>query len=411
MTAPMTTTGDSGVLPPPVNVLLVDDTPGNLVALSSVLEELGQNLVEARSGEEALRRLLEQDFAVILLDVQMHTLDGFETAKLIRGRRQSQHTPIIFLTAFDDNRLTVEEAYSLGAVDYLVRPVPPAILRAKVQGFVELYQKTEQIRRQADRLRRMERAEYERRLAEERLRRSEARNEELVRAARQKDEFLAMLAHELRNPLAPLGNALFLFRRPDLDPGTHGQLLDMMDRQYRHLKRMVDDLLDVARSTQGKLQLRPERTELTVLAQRAAEGLRHLAETKNQEMTLALPADPVPVEADPTRLQQVLSNLLHNAVKYTAPGGRISLTVERDGSEAVVRVRDTGVGISPEVLPQVFDLFVQADRGLDRSEGGLGIGLTLVRSLVRLHGGRVEAHSAGLGQGSEFVVRLPTLSD
>src|SRR5262249_36447342 len=201
---------------PPVNILLVDDEPANLLALEAVLGDLGQNLVAARSGDEALHHLLRDDFAVVLLDVQMQGLDGYETAKLIRGREKSRHTPIIFLTAYEDNRLPVDEAYGLGAVDYLVKPLIPVILQAKVAGFVELFQKTEQVRQQAEQLRQMERREFEHRLAEENARlrakqkaleESEQRYRQLADALRdadrRKDEFLAMLAHELRNPLAP----------------------------------------------------------------------------------------------------------------------------------------------------------------------------------------------------------------
>jgi CheY-like chemotaxis protein len=191
---------------PTANILLVDDQPANLLALEAVLECLGQTLVKAHSGEEALRRVGDQDFAVALLDVQMPGLDGFETAKLMRQRESDRHTPIIFLTAYEDDRFPVEQAYTLGAVDFLTKPFIPSVLRAKVTEFVELFHKTEQIKRQAERLRELERREFESKLAEEnaRLRQSEER---LREADRRKNEFLAMLGHELRNPLAPIGCA------------------------------------------------------------------------------------------------------------------------------------------------------------------------------------------------------------
>ncbi len=896
------------------NILLVDDQPANLLALEAVLEELGHRLVRTGSGEEALRRLLDQDFAVILLDVRMHGLDGFETAKLVRGRERSRHTPILFLTSHEDNRLPVEEAYALGAVDYLVKPVVPVILRAKVAVFVELFRKTEQVKGQAERLRRLERREFERRLAEEdaRLRRSEERfarfmqhlpglawikdgqgryvfandaalrafgtrreelygrtdeevfpaetaaqfrendlralaggsgvqtietlehedgvlhhslvskfaipgpdggaalvggmaidvteqkrtravleeseqrfrqlaenvnavfwmtdplkneilyvspayetiwgrscrslyerprsfldsvhpedldrvvalslerqvrgetadveyrvvrpdgsvrwvrdrafpvkdpsgrfyrvagiaeditdaknaeqalrqsegrlrtlsdnlphgaifqavidpagrgrftyfsagaermygvapdeikadpnalygliheddrprmmseeaaalrdltpfdcqfrswtrsgaviwvhcrsaprrlpeggtawdgvvldvtkarnaeqalreseerfrrliaanivgvgisdgggdwleaNDELLRiiscgreelrdgrlrwidmtpvkyrsleeeriaearrrgactpyekeyvrkdgslvpvligyaaleegrdrficfvldltlqkrveaalkeADRHKDEFLAMLAHELRNPLAPVLNAVQVMKLLGSAEPNLQRAREMIERQVRRLARLVDDLLDVSRITRGKITLRKEAVELATVIARAVEISQPLMEARRHEWTVALPPEPVWLEGDAARLEQVVSNLLNNAAKYTEESGHIRLTVERGTGEAVLRVRDDGIGIPANLLPHVFDLFTQGDRSPARTEGGLGIGLTLVKSLVEMHGGSVEVRSEGMGKGSEFEVRLPVIA-
>jgi signal transduction histidine kinase/ActR/RegA family two-component response regulator len=226
---------------------------------------------------------------------------------------------------------------------------------------------------------------------------------------RRKDEFLAMLSHELRNPLAPVLNTLAVLRtRGGVGPSDL-QAHELIERQVRHMARLVDDLLDVSRVTRGKIALQKERVDLRALAARAAETCRPLIEGRRHALAVALPEGPAFVEADPTRLEQVLTNLLNNAAKYTEPGGRIRLAVERAGGDAVVRVRDTGIGMAPEVRARAFDLFVQGDRALARSEGGLGVGLTMVRSLVEMHGGAVEAHSDGPGQGSEFVVRLPLL--
>jgi PAS domain S-box-containing protein len=233
---------------------------------------------------------------------------------------------------------------------------------------------------------------------------------ELREADRLKDEFLAMLSHELRNPLTPIRNALYVMRQPHVDAAVQGRVRDMAERQVQHMARLLDDLLDVSRISRGKIDLRTEAVDLAALARRAAEAARPLVEERRHEITLEVGQAPVWVEADPTRLEQVISNLVNNSTKYTDPGGHIRLAVERDSTEAVVRVRDTGIGIAPDMLPRVFDLFVQAERRLDRSQGGVGIGLTLVRRLVELHGGRVEAHSEGLGKGSEFVVRLPALA-
>jgi PAS domain S-box-containing protein len=232
--------------------------------------------------------------------------------------------------------------------------------------------------------------------------------DELRRADVRKNEFLATLSHELRNPLAPILNALHILRRDKCENPMAQQAREVMERQLRHLMRLVDDLLDISRIARGKIQLRKERVELDFVLDRAAENARPRFEARNQEFTVSLSPVPVWLEADPTRLEQVFINLLTNASKYTDPGGRISVAVATEEAEAVVRVRDTGVGIAPEALPDVFDIFVQEERSLSRAQGGLGIGLALVRSLVEMHGGQMTAHSAGLGQGSEFVVRLPT---
>jgi signal transduction histidine kinase/response regulator RpfG family c-di-GMP phosphodiesterase len=771
---------------PKVNVLLVDDQLSNLLALEAVLAGAGLNLVRACSGEEALIRVLDDDFAVILMDVQMPKMDGFEAAALIRERDRSKHTPIIFLTAFQSTERQVFQGYTLGAVDFLSKPIVPAVLRSKVAVFVELFQKTEQVRLQAAQLHETQRREHERELTEqkrrwelERLREEAAREkkvaeeqaqraEELARnvaervrveeqlrrraaqqaavaelgqralagtelptlldeavnlavrnlevefgaimelgpdgealviragvgwtegvvghvtsgagnaslsgftlisnepvvvedlraesrfgisaplrdhgiisgmsvvvygrdrpfgtlgvfgarprtftqddahflqalanvlaaaiqrrrdeeelalvrdelavqladmtrlhalnmrlstrlelaevlqevlaavtgfqgtdagvivlrdrereemftaasigftaeqladaekpapdaeaeeamtavisggivvedatldpvlashfavarragyhavcttplltsdgemvgsiatyfprlhrpssretrmvelyahhaaqfienarlyrerreADRRKDEFLAMLAHELRNPMAPILNALHLLREEGGDPAAE-QAREVAERQIRHLARLVDDLLDVSRISSGKIHLRKGRVELGETVARAVETARPLFAARRHVLSVSLPDEPIPLEADATRLEQVLANLLNNAAKYTEPGGWVVIEALREGEAAVVRVRDNGIGITPELLPRIFDLFTQADRSLDRSQGGLGLGLTLVRSLVEMHGGSVTAASAGVGKGSEFVVRLP----
>jgi PAS domain S-box-containing protein len=237
----------------------------------------------------------------------------------------------------------------------------------------------------------------------------------LREADRLKDEFLAMLAHELRNPLAPVRNALHVMKLPGVDADTVAQVRDMAERQVRHMARLLDDLLDVSRISRGRIELRCEPVNVTGVIERAVEAVRHLLDERQHALTVSFPDTPPRVIADPTRLEQVLTNLLTNAAKYTDPGGKVWLTVEsasRDGGrpEVAIHLRDTGIGIAAEVLPRVFDLFVQADRRLDRSQGGVGIGLTLVKKLVELHGGTVEAHSNGPGQGSEFVVRLPAVT-
>jgi PAS domain S-box-containing protein len=237
------------------------------------------------------------------------------------------------------------------------------------------------------------------------------RAEEALREAdRRKDEFLATLAHELRNPLAPLRNSLEILRVNDDDHKTVARIRATMEHQVSHLARLVDDLLEVSRITRGKIELRRQRVDLKTIIEGAVETVGPLADAKTQELTISCPRQPLYVDGDPLRLTQIVANLLNNAVKYTEEGGRIEVSAARQGSDAVVRVRDSGIGISPAVLPKIFDLFAQADTSSTRAQEGLGIGLTLVRHLLDLHGGSIEAKSSGLGRGSEFIVRLPLVA-
>jgi CheY-like chemotaxis protein len=235
--------------------------------------------------------------------------------------------------------------------------------------------------------------------------------DELAEADRRKDVFLATLAHELRNPLAPIRNAvqLLLLKGP-LDPDLQWAQA-VINRQVKHMARLLDDLLDVSRISHNKLELRKERLALAAAVQEAVETTRPLIEQDGRELSVSLPPEPVYLDADPVRIAQVLSNLLSNAAKYTESGGHIQLTGERRGTDLVISVTDDGIGIDPEMLPRIFDVFSQEKPALDRSQGGLGIGLSLVRGLVELHGGSVEAYSDGPGTGSEFVVRLPAAAE
>ncbi len=246
-----------------------------------------------------------------------------------------------------------------------------------------------------------ERKELERQLRQ--------RLDELAQADRQKNEFLAMLAHELRNPLAPMRNALYLLNSPKSDDLMRERARQIMDRQMQHLVRLVDDLLDVSRIVRGMVELRRHVIDLREAVVRAAETAQPVIDAQGHELVTSLPDAPLWVDGDIVRLGQVLANLLTNAAKYTDQAGRIWLGAAREGGEAVVHVRDSGIGIPAGMLPHVFDLFVQGDRSLARSQGGLGIGLTLVQRLVELHGGTVKAHSEGPGRGSEFIVRLPAV--
>ena len=231
--------------------------------------------------------------------------------------------------------------------------------------------------------------------------------DQLREANRRKDEFLATLAHELRNPLAPIRNSLHILRMAGADAPLVERILNMLERQVNHLVRLVDDLLEVSRVTYGKIQLRKEPIELASVIRSAIETIKPVIESAQQQLAISLPAEPLTLDADPVRLTQVISNLLNNATKYTDPGGQIWVTARGDGNDVYLSVRDTGVGISEEMLPRVFDMFTQINQTLGRDQGGLGIGLTLVRDLVESHGGGVTVKSEGLGRGSEFIVRLP----
>ncbi|MFY0532570.1 hybrid sensor histidine kinase/response regulator [Nannocystis pusilla] len=431
-----------------VNILLVDDQPARLLSYETILAPLAQNLVRASSGAEALQKVLREEFAVILLDVSMPEMDGFETAAMIHQHPRFERTPIIFVTGHDMTELDALRGYELGAVDYVYVPIVPEILRGKVSVLVELFLKRQELVRanreleqanallaranttlQAEKARELEQLNAvleqanaglaeanrtlagevtERQRAEEALRRTHA---QLRQADRQKDEFLAMLAHELRNPLAPIHSAVELMSLKELDDPQVGWCRDMIDRQARQLHRVVDDLLDVSRLVQDKLTLQSAPLEVAEVVDLALAATRPRIEARRHRLGLTLPEEPIWIEGDRTRLSQVVGNLLDNAAKYTPEGGQIRLTVELAASEAqvLIRVADSGTGIPGEVLPKVFELFTQADRTFHQAQGGLGIGLALVRRLVELHGGSVTAHSDGPGKGSEFIVRLPLL--
>ncbi|VTT97742.1 histidine kinase : Uncharacterized protein OS=Asticcacaulis sp. AC402 GN=ABAC402_06830 PE=4 SV=1: Response_reg: HisKA: HATPase_c: Response_reg [Gemmataceae bacterium] len=386
--------------PPPVNFLLVDDLEENLLSLEGLLRREGLVLLRARSGAEALELLLRNEVALALIDVRMPGMDGFELAELMRGTERTRRVPIIFLTAALPDQSRRFRGYEAGAVDFLTKPIEPHVLRSKAEVFFELWRERQEVARQRDELKAAT-AENARLLAE-----TQRTAAALKEADRKKDEFLATLAHELRNPLAPLRNGVELLKLAPTGPSA-AQARNMMDRQLRHMVRLVDDLLDISRVTSGKIQLRLEPVSLRAVVESAVETSRPAVEAGKHALSVRLPDEPVQLSADATRVSQVIGNLLTNAAKYTPEGGRIELVAERGRGEAVVRVTDNGLGISAEMLPRVFDLFTQVGKHLDRAQGGLGIGLALVKSLVELHGGTVSAESGGAGKGSTFTVRLP----
>ncbi|MBI5718835.1 MAG: response regulator [Burkholderiales bacterium] len=543
------------------NILIVDDLSEKLVTLGAVLEELGQNLVFVRSGRDALREVLRRDFAVILLDVNMPEIDGLETAELIRSHRRSAHTPIIFITAFADE-LQTARGYSLGAVDYILSPVVPQVLRSKVSVFVALHAMRAQVKRRAeDRAARLaaeaaqvvaERNDRRsaflsgasrllsrsldaevgmRQLAElvlqagcaqatvaladenenlERVCRASAAGDggaesvkwlaasdladeerqavqramqqrctvnapgwsavpmllnqrlhgvllasvqasappqaqpdaslieelvaraataldnawlyrslqlqieeragverELQAANRRKDHFLAMLSHELRNPLAAACSALQVLDALVPEDPRLTRATAIMGRQLQQMTLLMDELLDVSRISRNKIVLARRRVDLNLIIANSLESLQPMLRARRQTVRMRLPPEPVWMNGDPARLTQIMSNLIHNASKYSASGQAIEVHCSVDEVGALIRVRDQGIGIDAAVLPRIFEMFEQGATGIDRAQGGLGVGLTLALRLAQLHGGHIEASSEGVGCGAEFRVRLP----
>src|SRR5256712_1991978 len=383
-----------------VNILLVDVQPSKLLTYETILGDLGENLLTASSATEALECLLKNEIAVVLVDVCMPELDGYELAAMIRQHPRFQRTSIIFVSAILMTDLDRLRGYECGAVDYVPVPVVPEILRAKVSVFAELYRKTSALERLN--------SELEQRVAE-RTADLQATTSALQEADRRKDEFLAMLAHELRNPLAPIRTAVQLLRLKELGESQRTRARDVIERQVEHLVRLIDDLLDVARITRGMITLHREPVLIGAIIARAIETTRPAIDARRHELVLELPDELITVEGDKTRLTQMIGNVLHNAAKFTNVGGRIVLKVTREGASAVISVKDTGISIAKQAMPQIFELFAQVHAKSECSQGGLGIGLALVRRLAEMHGGTVTARSDGPGQGTEFIVRLPLL--
>jgi signal transduction histidine kinase len=393
-------------------ILVVDDTLANLIAAEAALSTIKRQIVTATSGQDALACLLEQEFAVVILDVNMPEMDGFETARWIRSREKTQHLPIIFMTAHDAPRASVLRAYELGAVDFLSKPFEPEVLRAKVSVFVALFERTEQLA-----LERIERnfesrkREYETAaLRRERDREAQAKKElarlnaSLGEYDRRKDSFIAILAHELRNPLAPLRTALDLAQA---DPTKLPTLLDVFERNTNTLVHLVDDLLDLSRIKADKIELRPDVVDLREIATTAIGMSRSAIEQRNHSLDVSLGTDSVLVVADSVRMTQVVCNLINNASRYTNPGGHIRVEVGRvDDDYARIQVTDNGIGIPIDLQGSIFTMFVQ-ERCRSDGSGGLGLGLALAKRLVELHHGSIGCQSAGRDQGSAFEVCIP----
>jgi signal transduction histidine kinase len=398
-----------------LNILMVDDQPAKLLTYESMLSGMGERLIKAQTASQALAYLLKEDVAVVLMDVNMPELDGFELAAMIRQHPRCRRTAILFVSAVHLTDLDRVKGYAAGAVDYVSVPVVPEILRAKIGVFVDLYRKTSELERLNHTLEERVLArtgELEATIAQlrEREHRLRLSGEALAEADRRKTEFLAMLAHELRNPLQPIRSAVELLRQRAATPSQLAWSREVVDRQVNQLVRLVDDLLDASRISNGKLELRREPVDLVPIITGAIESSRSLADRRNQHIDAALPHHSVHVDGDAVRLTQVFLNLINNAVKYSPSGARISLALDEHDGDAVIRVRDEGMGIAAHDLPRVFEMFYQGSAKPDDAQGGLGLGLALVHQLVGLHAGTIEAHSEGPGRGSEFVVRLPTVA-
>jgi signal transduction histidine kinase len=368
-------------------ILIVDDYPGNLFALEAVLKPLGHELVFAASGDEALRRVLEREFAVILLDAQMPGLDGFQTAALIKQHRARKHIPIIFLTAFDKAGEHATRGYEYG-VDYLVKPFDPHILKCKVAVFVELFAQREQIRRQAEQL------------DAERLARAAAEAE-----AKAREDILAVVSHDLGNPMTAIAmNAMHLARRSAAagDVGAQTQA-ETIVRTVNRMEKLVSSLLDASRIEAGRLVLDSKLHTLSEMIAPLVDALASGAAQRSQTLTCTLPDGEIRIVCDRERIDQVVSNLLGNAMKFTPNGGNITLKVTTQEHGVLFGVSDTGPGILPQDIPHIFDRYWQA---AGQGRKGLGLGLAIAKGFVQAHGGHIWVESQ-VGKGSTFFFTLP----
>ena len=403
---------------PTLRIAIADDEPDMRDYFQDVLPRLGHTVVAvAENGRELVEKCRTAQPDLVITDIKMPELDGIDAAIQVYHERP---VPVILVSAHHDAAL-IERAEMDNIMSYLVKPIKQAELAPTIAIAVHRFENFMTMRQEAADLRQAladskvtERAKgiqmKKGKLDEPEAEELRQRTRELEDAARHKDEFLGMLAHELRNPLGTICNAVQVLKQFG-SPDPHLQWAqDVIGRQADHMAHLVEDLLDASRIAYGKVRIQKKPVDLSQVVGQAVEICRPLLSARKQQVTVSLPSRPVPLLADPTRLIQVLTNLLNNAAKYTEEGGHICLTAAEEEGEVVVRVRDNGIGIGAEMLPHVFDLFTQVPGALDRSEGGLGIGLAMVSHLIQLHGGTVQAFSEGPGQGSEFVVRLPLLS-
>lgn len=383
-------------------LLVVDDEESVALTLSEVLRQEGFRVETASSGNEAVRLLENTEYDLVLTDLHMEGGDGISVLAEIQAR--APLTISIVLTGFASVETAIAAMRS-GAYDYLIKPCNIEDLKHTVRRGVEhrlLMLREREARAQLEAFNR----ELQQRV-EERTIELVRRNEELAEANRAKDIFLATLSHELRTPLTPVLGWVNLLKTGALDKASVAQALDTIERNARLQARLVDDLLDISRIVTGKLHFDSEVVDLSTVVSAALNTMRGLAEQRDVELSSTLPAAPVIVQGSPVRLEQIILNLLSNAIKFTESGGRVVVRVEQSGNEASVVVEDTGIGISQDFLPHVFESFRQADGSTTRQHGGLGLGLAIVRALAKMHGGEVRAHSDGLGRGARFSFIIP----
>jgi signal transduction histidine kinase len=412
-----------------VNILMVDDMPSKLLSYEAILGDLGENLIKATSAREALAALLKDEFAVVLMDVSMPEVDGFELAAMIHEHPRHIETAIIFVSGVHLTDIDRIKAYQRGAVDYVSVPIIAEILRAKVSVFVELYRKRQQLehvnleleRRVAERTEELQKRNEELQIlnkelirGEESLRQSEYNLQQALSAAekanRLKDEFLATVSHELRTPLNTILGWAHILQSSRVEPGIAASGLAAIASSAKNQTQIINDILDTERIVNGKMDLQPQSVSLTELLSSAFNTLAHAISAKNIRVTSNFGdgAANMFLYVDPQRLQQVFWNVLSNAVKFSPNGGKIDIEVKRNESEAMISFRDWGKGIGPDFLPFVFERFRQEDSSTTRKFGGLGLGLSIAKHLIELHGGSIGAESEGEGKGAQFIIRLPS---
>jgi len=421
-----------GTNAPPMQILIVDDHRDNLVALEAVLSPFGHRVLRAESGRAALRILLQEEVALVLLDVEMADMDGYEVAELMHGRPANRDTPIVFMTANPRSAAAVFRGHSVGAVDYIFKPVSADVLISKVNVFVDLYQRSCALKRQADEVGRAhaaldvrvrERTEqlaranrrlkaliaHRRRAEVERadlLRREQEARREAERVNRMKDEFLATLSHELRTPLNAMLGWAHLLETGQLESDSAQRAVKVIKNAAFAQKQLIEDILDVSRIINGRMALNMSSVDIRAVVDGALDTLRPAAEAKQIAVTTEIAEVPETC-GDRDRLQQIVWNLLSNSIKFTPREGRVVVRVDTVGTDVRIVVADNGQGMAPDFLPRIFDRFSQADSTVTRTHGGLGLGMSIVRHLVELHGGTVQAESEGEGRGATLTVTLP----
>jgi len=401
-----------------VKILIVDDETRNLDALEVMLAPSGCTFVRAVSADEALLAMLRHDFAAMILDIKMPGMSGIELADLIKQRRRTQDVPILFLTAHLVEDADVLRGYGVGAVDYLSKPIRPEILRSKIAVFIELHRKRRALaalnaalqvevaeRESAQQALQHANEELERRVAERTKDLTFARDE-AERQSRIKDEFLATLSHELRTPMnAILGWLSMLTKGQAVNDAE--QAIEIIQRNAQMQAKLIEDLLEMNKLSSGEVRLELGSTDVATVINSAIQSLKPAADAKGVGVVVIVDSAVPRITADARRVQQIVWNLLHNAVKFTPAAGRVEVNLSREPRRVQVSVKDTGQGISPDFLPYVFDRFRQADSSTTRGAWGLGIGLSIAKHLVELHGGSIEASSPGPGLGATFRVQFP----